>query len=84
MSIFSLLIVLSLFLLCVKNSVEMTYGVCDFPRVMASLGVLLKENCAPVRDSIVDEMVGYAEQGQWAISLKICFEVLELMKLVCV
>jgi hypothetical protein len=60
----------------------MMYGVCDFKEVMRYLGGLLKENCAPVRDVVVDEMVAYAVDGRWVDSLRTCFDVLELMKLV--
>ncbi|KAI8806027.1 T-complex protein 11-domain-containing protein [Cladochytrium replicatum] len=45
------------------------------------LATLLKANCAPARDELLDSMVAECVSGNFARTLRICFEVLELMKL---
>jgi hypothetical protein len=43
---------------------------------------VMKLNCAPFRDPIVDQMVAESQNGNIVKALKICFDMLELMKLV--
>ncbi|KAI8810852.1 T-complex protein 11-domain-containing protein [Cladochytrium replicatum] len=45
------------------------------------LAALLRANCAPARDELLDSMVAECISGNFARTLRICFEVLELMKL---
>ncbi|KAK4683605.1 hypothetical protein P7C73_g6632, partial [Tremellales sp. Uapishka_1] len=45
------------------------------------LGEAMKVHCAPVRDSMVDEMVRTAMNGDVALGLRKCFDCVEIMKL---
>jgi hypothetical protein len=45
---------------------------------------IMKLNCAPFRDPIVDQMVTESQNGNIVKALKTCFDLLELMKLVCI
>jgi T-complex protein 11 len=72
---------------------EVHHGVLDSARLARFLGHTLKLHCAPMRDELVDQMVACVELG-WnrdplggkgpavARGLRMCFEILELMKLV--
>lgn len=62
--------------------------VLDVGSLARFLGRVLKLHCAPMRDATVDEMVRACEAGQdgrgdIVTGLRMCFEILELMKLVC-
>lgn len=64
-------------------------GVLDVGSLAVFLGRVLKLHCAPMRDAMVDEMVKACEsgvdgQGDIVTGLRLCFEILELMKLVSV
>jgi hypothetical protein len=72
---------------------EVRHGVLDSSRLARFMGHTLKLHCAPMRDELVDQMVACVELG-WspdplggegpavARGLRMCFEILELMKLV--
>jgi hypothetical protein len=72
---------------------EVLHGVLDASRLARFMGHTLKLHCAPMRDELVDQMVACVESG-WspdpiggkgpavARGLRMCFEILELMKLV--
>jgi hypothetical protein len=69
---------------------EIQRGVCDLVRLAEWMAQLLKEHCAPMRDSLVDGMVaiirtGVAERSSKQIveGLRDLFGILETMKLVC-
>lgn len=61
---------------------EIEHGVFDASKFVDNLARLLKLNCSPARDSYVDEMVNQAAIGNFAKCIRMCFEILELMKLV--
>jgi hypothetical protein len=42
----------------------------------------LKTHCAPIRDELIDKMVETCKKGEFVQTLQMCFEILELMKLV--
>jgi hypothetical protein len=46
------------------------------------LGKTLKTHCAPVRDEVIDQMVETCKGGDFVKTLRMCFSILELMKLV--
>ena len=60
---------------------DLTFGNFDIFSFAQMLHDVLKINCAPRRDKIVEELVDLAKQGQLISMLKVCFELLELMKL---
>ncbi|TID15550.1 Tcp11-domain-containing protein [Venturia nashicola] len=64
---------------------EIEKGVCDFVNIAEWLAKLLKEHCAPMRDDMVDKVVGKIRRGtsEWiSEGLGDLFGVLEAMKLV--
>lgn len=48
------------------------------------LGTILKANCAPKRDPLVEHMMRLGSDGNWIGMLRMCLELMELMKLVCI
>ncbi|GAA5832951.1 hypothetical protein JCM3766R1_000371 [Sporobolomyces carnicolor] len=61
---------------------QLVQGVLDVAGLARFLGATLKTHCAPMRDELVDEMVSTAEGPDGAVAgLRMCFEILELMKL---
>ncbi|KAJ3061307.1 hypothetical protein HDU98_002783 [Podochytrium sp. JEL0797] len=60
---------------------KLEHGVFDAVPVVRYLTGLLKLNCAPARDALVDEVLGECEEGRMAGCLRKLFEVMELMKL---
>ncbi|TPX32911.1 hypothetical protein SmJEL517_g04081 [Synchytrium microbalum] len=60
---------------------EIQHGVFDGLNLIEYLADLLRVNCAPARDRLVDSMVVACKDGDFASTLRIVFEVLELMKL---
>ncbi|KAJ3328965.1 hypothetical protein HDU76_008923 [Blyttiomyces sp. JEL0837] len=60
---------------------QLRHGVFQVGGVMGYLAGLLKANCAPARDGIVEGMLKAGEEGRFVDSLKFCFELLEMMKL---
>lgn len=62
----------------------MERGEMDVSGLSRFLAGTLKVHCAPMRDEMVDEMVRACEEGGEGVTrgLRMCFEILELMKLV--
>jgi hypothetical protein len=68
---------------------EIERGVCDMVRLAEWLAQLLKEHCAPMRDTWVDNMVNLTKEGasgegieKIVEGLRDLFTILEIMKLV--
>lgn len=62
---------------------QLAAGRLDVGGLARFLGATLQTHCAPMRDEAVDEMVAAFEGGEGFITgLRMCFEILELMKLV--
>lgn len=62
---------------------EVAHGVLDIASLARFMGSTLKMHCAPMRDEAVDRMVDSVVQGgDITRGLRMCFELLELMKLV--
>ncbi|KAK4050981.1 Protein SOSEKI 1 [Microbotryomycetes sp. JL201] len=62
-------------------SQQLTRGVLDVGNLATFLGRTLKMHCAPMRDALVDEMVESCTGDNVVGGLRLCFEILELMKL---
>ncbi|KAM0790105.1 hypothetical protein ACM66B_005432 [Microbotryomycetes sp. NB124-2] len=62
-------------------SQQLTRGVLDVGSLAKFLGQTLKMHCAPMRDALVDEMVEACTSDDVVGGLRLCFEILELMKL---
>ena len=62
---------------------EISHGIMDPTNLILYLSNSMKTNCAPIRDVMVDEMVSKCQEGDITSTLKLCFEILEYMKLVC-
>ncbi|EUC60240.1 T-complex protein [Rhizoctonia solani AG-3 Rhs1AP] len=61
---------------------ELRHGVFDSRGVFKNLGSVLKQHCAPMRDRAVEMMVAVAARpGGGVRAVRMCFEILELMKL---
>ncbi|GAA5982808.1 hypothetical protein JCM11641_004631 [Rhodosporidiobolus odoratus] len=60
---------------------QLAHGVLNVSALAAFLGRTLKTHCAPMRDSLVDQMVMTCEGEGIARGLRQCFKILELMKL---
>ncbi|CAE6461353.1 unnamed protein product [Rhizoctonia solani] len=61
---------------------ELRHGVFDSHGVFKNLGSVLKQHCAPMRDRAVEMMVAVAARpGGGVRAVRMCFEILELMKL---
>ncbi|GAA6049802.1 hypothetical protein NBRC10513_001223 [Rhodotorula toruloides] len=61
---------------------QIAHGVADIPALARFLGSTLKMHCAPMRDELVDAMVKVTCEGEGIVKgLRLCFEILELMKL---
>ncbi|KAI8815885.1 T-complex protein 11-domain-containing protein [Fimicolochytrium jonesii] len=60
---------------------QIEHGVLNPVGLVGYLAGLLKANCAPARDELVDQMVEWCKGGDIVRTLRTCFEVLELMKL---
>ncbi|KAF8606939.1 Tcp11-domain-containing protein [Ceratobasidium sp. AG-I] len=61
---------------------ELRHGVFDSRGVFKTLGAVLKQHCAPMRDRAVETMVGVAARpGGGVRAVRMCLEILELMKL---
>jgi len=62
---------------------ELDHGVLDVHGLFRYLGDSLKGHCAPMRDAFVESMVAAVVQsGDVVRGIRMCFEILELMKLV--
>lgn len=62
-------------------SQQLAHGVLDVPDLVSFLASVLQLHCAPMRDEMIDEMVQETKRGRVGKGLRMCFEVLELMKL---
>lgn len=61
---------------------QIAHGVLDIANLMSFLGSILKQHCAPMRDEVIEKMIKtVCEDGNVALGLRMCFEILELMKL---
>lgn len=61
---------------------QLQHGVLDIASLMSFLGSILKLHCAPMRDEVIEKMIKtVCNDGEVAIGLRMCFEILELMKL---
>ncbi|KAK9897856.1 Tcp11-domain-containing protein [Cystobasidium minutum MCA 4210] len=67
---------------------EVSHGVLDVASLATFFGHILKAHCAPMRDEVVEIMIRTIKQGgersdmsMVANGLRMCFEILELMKL---
>ncbi|GAA5956171.1 hypothetical protein JCM3765_005480 [Sporobolomyces pararoseus] len=61
---------------------QLANGVLDVAGLARFLGATLKTHCAPMRDDLVDEMIAVSEEKDGIVTgLRMCFEILELMKL---
>lgn len=61
---------------------EIRMGSLDANSFAESLSKLLKANCAPKRDPLVDHLVTLGRGGNWIGLFKSCLDLMELMKLV--
>lgn len=61
---------------------QFLHGLVDVAALAHFLGRTLKTHCAPMRDELVDEMIRTCETHGVAQGVRMCFEILELMKLV--
>ncbi|KAJ3217243.1 hypothetical protein HDU67_008265 [Dinochytrium kinnereticum] len=60
---------------------QIEHGVLGVQALMGYVGGLLRANCAPARDGMLDEMGEMFFGGRFAEGLRVCFDVLEMMKL---
>ncbi|KAJ3186401.1 hypothetical protein HK101_009667, partial [Irineochytrium annulatum] len=60
---------------------ELEHGVFNGTGLVTYMANVLKSNCAPARDGLVELMCETAGKGDWARCLRAMFEVLEWMKL---
>lgn len=61
---------------------QIEHGIMQPAPLVHYLAKLIKTNCAPIRDVLVDRMVTECESGNIVETLKLCFEIVEFMKLV--
>lgn len=62
---------------------QLNHGVLDVAGLVTFMGSILKLHCAPMRDEVIEKMVEVVcVDGDVAKGLRMCFEILELMKLV--
>lgn len=67
---------------CILIAQQIEHQIMDPKPLIGYVSGLMKINCAPIRDSLVEKMVVECNSGDIALSLATCFEILELMKLV--
>lgn len=60
---------------------QLSFGTFDPVSFAGILQEVMKANCAPRRDPIVDQLVRFASEGRIVEMLQHCFDLLELMKL---
>ncbi|KAJ3115484.1 hypothetical protein HDU96_000580 [Phlyctochytrium bullatum] len=60
---------------------EIEHNVLDVNALMVYIAQLLRANCAPARDGMLDEMMAACLSGKFTNALRLCFDVLEMMKL---
>lgn len=61
---------------------QISHGIMQPKGLIDYIASVMKVNCAPIRDVVVDRMVKECEEGKLVDCLQTCFEILELMKLV--
>lgn len=62
---------------------QLQHGILDVASLVTFMGTILKMHCAPMRDDVIEKMVEVVcVEGDVAKGLRMCFEILELMKLV--
>lgn len=61
---------------------EIRMGALDANGLAENLSKLLKANCAPKRDPLVDRLVALGRNGNWIGLFKGCLDLMEFMKLV--
>lgn len=62
-------------------SQQLSHGVFNPFSTIDRIGAILLKHCAPIRDETVKEMVETCKSGDFGITLKHLFDILELMKL---
>jgi hypothetical protein len=61
---------------------QLQHGLLDIASLISFLGSILKLHCAPMRDEAIETMIKtICVDGEIAVGLRMCFEILELMKL---
>jgi hypothetical protein len=61
---------------------QLQHGLLDIASLMSFLGSILKLHCAPMRDEVIETMIKtVCVDGEVGMGLRMCFEILELMKL---
>ncbi|KAI9331132.1 T-complex protein 11-domain-containing protein [Zopfochytrium polystomum] len=60
---------------------QLEHNVLNVDALIQYLADLLKANCAPARDVMVDAMLAAAKEGSFVSAIRICFELVEMMKL---
>ncbi len=72
---------------------EIEHGLFDPSGVFQTIGDVIRCYCAPMRDHAVDQMVklaqscapgGHGTKADAVKAIRLCFEIMELMKLVCI
>lgn len=72
---------------------QLRHGVFNPAKLLIAIGNLLREHCAPARDHLVDTIVEIAKRCSTRTeatlidalqAIRLCFDLLELMRLVCV
>lgn len=62
-------------------SQQLQHGVLNVSELVQFVASILKMHCAPMRDEMIEQMVTAAKRGEVGQCLRMCFEILELMKL---
>lgn len=62
-------------------SQQLAYGVLDISSLVQSVASILALHCAPPRKELIQQMVNLTQSGDVGQGLRMCFEILELMKL---
>ena len=60
---------------------QLNHGAMDVQALFTYLGDFMKTHCAPVRDKLIDVMLSHNSNGDFAKCLRVCFDILEHMKL---
>ncbi|KAL7751039.1 Protein SOSEKI 1 [Sorochytrium milnesiophthora] len=60
---------------------QLKRGAIDFVAVMSFIARHLHEHCAPCRDETVDEMMNHFRAGDLIAGFRLCFDIMEYMKL---
>ncbi|RKP37363.1 T-complex protein 11-domain-containing protein [Dimargaris cristalligena] len=60
---------------------QLQHGVFDVVGIVCYITAVLKRHCAPVRDPLIDSILRAVHRKDFTLTLKRCFELLELMRL---